>query len=512
MFTNKDIDQINSKGIDISQINDQIENFKNGFPDIVLIAAATVKKGIKPNDNTGAEKLSKFFDEHSLENNIIKFVPASGAASRMFKHLHEFVDSGDYAEEYLKDQSFNSVYNFIDNIKNFAFYDDLKIVLQKNGFDIDHCIKSNDFKTVIEFLLLKKGLNYSSLPKGLLKFHKYQEYSRTPVEEHLVEGANLCRDENNTVRIHFTISPEHKENFLKHIEEVKVSYENKFNVNYNIEFSIQKPSTDTIAVDMENNPFRETNGTLVFRPGGHGALIKNLNNTKGEIVFIKNIDNVVPDKLKPTSFLYKKVIGGYLIKLQNQIDDHLKALENNKADDSKLMEIRNFTADELCIKIIHDFNNLTDKEKTEYLFKKLNRPLRVCGMVKNEGEPGGGPFFIRNTEGEESLQIIEAAQMDLSNQRQEEIVNNATHFNPVDLVCNIRNYKGEQFNLLNYIDPLTGLISTKSKDGKDLKAQELPGLWNGAMADWITVFVEVPLVTFNPVKTINDLLREQHHY
>jgi len=512
MFSKEDLNQIHSKGVDISHINDQIENFKKGFPEIVLTAAATSNKGIKLIDNTEAEKLSKFFDEHSLEKNIIKFVPASGAASRMFKHLHEFVDSGDYAEEYLKDQSFNSVCNFFDNIKNFAFYDDLKMVLQKNGFDIDHCIKSNDFKTVIEFLLLKKGLNYSSLPKGLLKFHKYQEYSRTPVEEHLVEGANLCRDENNTVRIHFTISHEHKENFLKHIEEVKVSYENKFNVNYNIEFSIQKPSTDTIAVDMENNPFRETNGTLVFRPGGHGALIENLNDTKGEIVFIKNIDNVVPDKLKPTSFLYKKVIGGYLIKLQNQIDDHLKVLENNDADDNELKEVMDFVTDKLYIKISSDFYDLDAKEKSEYLFKKLNRPLRVCGMVKNEGEPGGGPFFIMNSEGEESLQIIEAAQMDLFDPEQKEIINNATHFNPVDLVCNIRNYKGEQFNLHQYIDPLTGLISTKSKDGKNLKAQELPGLWNGAMADWITVFVEVPLVTFNPVKAINDLLREQHLY
>jgi len=512
MFTKEDIYQINSKGIDIKQINNQIENFKTGFPGIILTAPATLDKGIKAIDENDAEKLSLYFDEHASEKNIIKFVPASGAASRMFKHLHEFIDAGDHYEEYLKDDGFNSVSNFISNIKNFAFYEDLKLALKEKGFHLDECLRNKDYKTIIELLLLQNGLSYSSLPKGLLKFHQYLGYARTPVEEHLVEGANLCRDKDNGVRVHFTISPEHKENFIKHIDDVKGIYEQKHNVSYNIEFSIQKPSTDTIAVDIENNPFREEDGKLLFRPGGHGALIENLNDTKAEIIFIKNIDNVVPDKLKPTSFLYKKVIGGYLIKIQNQIDDHLKILEINNVDNDKIEEIIEFASDVLCIKISSDFNTYSNKEKSEILFKKLNRPLRVCGMVKNEGEPGGGPFFVRDSKGEESLQIIEAAQMDLTNPAQKEIVDNASHFNPVDLVCNIRNYRDEQFDLYKYIDPQTGLISKKSKDGKDLKAQELPGLWNGAMADWITVFVEVPLVTFNPVKTVNDLLREQHQY
>ncbi len=510
MFTKEDLNQIRSKGIDIKNINNQIKNFKIGFPDIVLTNAATLEKGIKPIDDTEAEKLSKFFDDHASEKNIIKFVPASGAASRMFKHLHEFIDAGDYYEEFLKETGFNTVSNFIDNLEDFAFFYDLKLILQDNGFDIDELLKNKDYKTVIEFLLLQKGLNYSSLPKGLLKFHQYKEYSRTPVEEHLVEGANLCRDENNSVRIHLTVSTEHKDGFDKLIESVRKYYEEKYDVKYNIEFSFQKPSTDTIAVDLNIEPFRDEEGKLVFRPGGHGALIENLNDTRAEMVFIKNIDNVVPDKLKPTSSLYKKVIGGYLIQLQNRINDYLKLMEAEDIDSSMIEEIEDFAKNELFIGFHDDYFGFNSEEKVHFLFSQLNRPLRVCGMVKNEGEPGGGPFFVRNPEGEESLQIIEGAQINSSDQEQKEIAAKATHFNPVDLVCNLRNYKGEQYNLHEYIDHKTGMISQKSKDGKDLKAQELPGLWNGAMADWITVFVEVPLITFNPVKTVNDLLREQH--
>lgn len=510
MFNNEDLNQINSKGIDIKQIDQEITNFRNGFPEIVLTAPATIENGIKPIDDKDAVELSKFFDDHAKEKNIIKFVPASGAASRMFKHLHEYLDAGDYRDEIMKDTGFNSVRNFIANIKTFAFFDDLNKVMKDNGYNIEECLDKKDYATIIEFLLLEKGLNYSNLPKGLLKFHKYPEYSRTPVEEHLVEGANLCRDENNSVRIHFTVSNDHMDAFRKHIEDVRNIYETKHNVNYNIEFSIQKPSTDTIAVDMDNNPFRDDEGKLVFRPGGHGALIENLNDTKAEMVFIKNIDNVVPDKLKSTSFKYKKVIGGYLIKLQDQINEYLRNLENSEIETDKLNEIRDFARNELFIEFCDDYNELSEQEKAGFLYTRLNRPMRVCGMVKNEGEPGGGPFFVKNSNEETSLQIIEGAQINTSDPSQKEIANSATHFNPVDLVCNIRNYKGVQYDLHDYIDHQTGIISKKSYNGKDLKAQELPGLWNGAMADWITVFVEIPLITFNPVKTVNDLLREQH--
>lgn len=510
MFNSKDLEQIKSKGIDIQKVKQQIENFKKGFPEIVLTAPATIENGIKTINEKEAVMLSEYFDHHALEKNIIKFVPASGAASRMFKHLHEYIDAGDYQEEILKDKDFNSVHHFLVNIKTFAFFDDLKKLMKDNGHDIEECLDKKDYATIIEFLLLEKGLNYSKLPKGLLKFHKYLEYSRTPIEEHLVEGANLCRDENNSVRIHFTVSDDHMDGFRKHIEDVRKIYETKHNVNFSIEFSIQKPSTDTIAVDMDNKPFRDEEGKLVFRPGGHGALIENLNDTKAEMVFIKNIDNVIPDKLKSTSILYKKVIGGYLIKIQDKVNEYLNILEKQDIESSKLNEIRDFAEKELYIGFCDDYNELSDKEKAGFLYTRLNRPMRVCGMVKNEGEPGGGPFFVRNSKGEVSLQIIEGAQINNSDTSQKELAANATHFNPVDIVCNIRNYKGIQYELADFIDHQTGIISKKSFNGKDLKAQELPGLWNGAMADWITVFVEIPLITFNPVKTVNDLLREQH--
>ena len=460
------------------------------------------------------KELSDFYTENAKNINILKFVPASGAASRMFKHLFEFRDNYKGADEdykqFLKDKSFNSVYNFFDKIKNFAFYDDLKAVMLKHGLNIKQCIKSKDFVTVIDFLLSEKGLNYAKLPKGLLKFHNYPDGSRMSVEEHLVEGAVYCKDKNNNVAIHFTVSPEHKEEFIEEVNRLKGKYEKYFNVKFNIGFSIQKSSTDTIAVDMNNKPFREQDESLLFRPGGHGALIENLNDLEGDIIFIKNIDNIVPDKLREPTYLYKKVIAGYLLKLQKKTFEYLEMLPKGNLNNSQLDEIENFADNKLEIKIEDNFKNLTKPEKTKYLFDKLNRPMRVCGMVKNEGEPGGGPFWVRNSKGENSFQIVESSQIDLKNPEQNNIVQKATHFNPVDLVCGVRDYKGEPFDLKKYVNTSTGLISVKSKNGKNLKAQELPGLWNGAMADWITVFVETPIITFNPVKTANDLLRKQH--
>ncbi len=514
MFNEKDLKQIQSKGIDLQTIDFQIENFKQGFPYIYLVAPATRQNGIIFFNEKETKELSDFYIESSKNKDILKFTPASGAASRMFKHLFEFRDNYKGTDEdyknFLKDKSFNSVYNFFDKIKNFAFYDDLKAVMIKHGLDIEQCIKSKDFVTVINFLLSEKGLNYAKLPKGLLKFHNYPDGSRMSVEEHLVEGAVYCKDKNNNVAIHFTVSPEHKEEFIKAVNSVKGKYEKYFNVKFNIDFSIQKSSTDTIAVDMDNKPFREKDESLLFRPGGHGALIENLNDLEGDIIFVKNIDNIVPDKLREPTYLYKKVIAGYLLQLQKKTFEYLEMLEKGNLNDSQLDEIENFAQNKLEIKIGDNFKNLTKPEKTKYLFEKLNRPMRVCGMVKNEGEPGGGPFRIRNTKDENSLQIVESSQIDLKDPEQNNIVQKATHFNPVDLVCGIRDYKGEPFDLKKYIDTTTGFISVKSKNGKNLKAQELPGLWNGAMADWITVFVETPIITFNPVKTVNDLLRKQH--
>jgi hypothetical protein len=431
----------------------------------------------------------------------------------MFKSLFNFLEASKndakLKEELLADKSFNGVSNFISSITKFAFYTSLEDALNKEGLSIETILKDKKYDVLIDYLLNEHGLDYGSLPKGLLEFHRYYDVSRLAMEEHLVEGAFYSRSENDRALLHFTVSPEHLEKFKKQLNYLQVQYEQKFGITYDVNFSTQKTSTDTIAVDMENNPFREKDNSLLFRPGGHGALIENLNDLDADIVFIKNIDNIVPDKLKEPTILYKKAIGGLLMKLQETTYKYLNEIESKK-DITALSEIIAFAKSDLNINIPSDFNNGSIDEQKEFLFKHLNRPIRICGMVKNEGEPGGGPFWVKNTKGETSLQIVEASQVDAENPSQLNIMKSATHFNPVDLVCGIKNYKDQKFDLHKYVDPETGFISVKSKDGKNLKAQELPGLWNGAMANWITVFVEVPIITFNPVKTVNDLLREQH--
>jgi hypothetical protein len=400
------------------------------------------------------------------------------------------------------------VSEFFNGLKDFAFYEDLKTALKNDNISIEDCLHESKFNVIIDYLLLEKGLNYSSLPKGLLKFHKYSNASRTAFEEHFVEAANYCKSKRNISNLHFTISPEHIDKLNSLLKDVLSGYEALLGVKFNITHSLQKPSTDTIAVDLNNEPFREKDGSLHFRPGGHGALIENLNDLHGDIIFIKNIDNIVPDRLKGETTLYKKVLGGYLIEIQQQIHFYLKLIKSGSISDASLTEMIEYA--DKTLKIPKDSISMLNRDEAiSYLFSKLNRPVRVCGMVKNEGEPGGGPFWVKNNK-EVSLQIVESSQVNLSNPKQKDIFNSSTHFNPVDIVCGVKDYEGENFNLLNYSDPNTGFISVKSKDGRELKALELPGLWNGVMSDWITIFVEVPVITFNPVKTINDLLKKEH--
>ena len=513
MFADNQLLQISKKGIELSKIHNQIDSFKKGFPFMKLIEPATIEnKYITKFSSDEVENHISFFEKSLSQKIIIKFVPASGAASRMFKSLFSFCEKYDHSEKayqnFLADKSFNSVWNFISNIEHFAFYEDLKSIMISNNIDINKCIEEKNFNIIIDFLLHHKGLDYAALPKGLLKFHKYGDTSRTAIEEHLVEAVEYAQNK-KTSCLHFTISPEHIEKFKELIEKELKKYESDFSVNFNISYSIQKSSTDTIAVDMDNNPFCEADGTLLFRPGGHGALIENLNELDADIVFIKNIDNVVPDQLKNETILYKKALAGYLVQLQQRIFNYLVLLENNNFDDDIFSQIFDFAHQELHLNI-KDINDLDKEQKKKILFSLLNRPIRVCGMVKNEGEPGGGPFLVKNSKNEMSLQIVESSQINMNDTHQKEIFNNSTHFNPVDLICGIKDYKGNRFNLLHFIDQETGFISLKSKDGKDLKALELPGLWNGAMAEWVTIFVEVPIITFNPVKTVNDLLREEH--
>jgi hypothetical protein len=513
MFTKEDLKQLQSRGSDPKVVETQIDNFKRGFPYINLDRPAIVGDGIKAFNQRDAKKLSYYYDSNSKRYELLKFVPASGAASRMFKNLFEFMESYTGSEADIKQlqtlPKLASVKEFFARIRDFAFFNSLKKAMQKDDYNIDECLEKHEYKIIIDYFLNPVGLNYASLPKGLLQFHAYPDGARMSIEEHMVEAANYCKDKEKRSAIHFTVSPEHADMFLDEINRVKEKYEDLFDVTYELTFSLQKSSTDTIAVDMSNKPMREADGRLVFRPGGHGALIENLNDRESEIIFIKNIDNVVPDSMKPDTFLYKKVLGGYLFEIQDAVFEHLETLDD-KPDDEDLRTMLRFIKSKLGFVVDPELSNMTREDKIEYLHRKLNRPVRVCGMVKNEGEPGGGPFWVKETNGEMSLQIAESSQVDMDNPGQKEILGKSTHFNPVDLVCGVRDYKGKVFDLRKFVDPETGFISTKSKDGKELKAQELPGLWNGAMANWITVFVEVPISTFNPVKTVNDLLRKEH--
>jgi hypothetical protein len=502
MLRETDLAQLQNKGISISKVEEQLNAFKTDFPFLKIIKPATPDSGIKVLVTNEVEKLKILWNETLAKGvDVLKFVPASGAASRMFKDLFEFIEGNSEVP------SKPAEIKFFNEIDKFAFYEKLSETCKKNtGSNIEELISHGAFKIITKQLLTSEGLNYGYLPKGLLLFHSYADGKRTPLEEHLAEGAMYAADHNKIVKIHFTVSAEHRILFEKLVSEIKETYEKKFGVKYSISFSEQKPSTDTIAADHENEPFRE-NGELVFRPGGHGALIENLNDLEADVIFIKNIDNIVPDKLKDITVTYKKVIAGLLIQLQQQSFTYLKELENKDIADNRLEEIALFCEKEL---LNLPERKLKGQELRAYLIKKLNRPIRVCGMVKNTGEPGGGPFLTVNSDSTVSLQILESSQINLADPAEKEKMMQSTHFNPVDLVCGVRDYKGEKFDLLKYVDKNTGFISIKSKNGKELKALELPGLWNGAMSDWNTVFVEVPIETFNPVKTVNDLLRPEH--
>lgn len=497
MFIEKDLQQIQGRGSDATVVEEQVQYFVNGFPFLHLSKAATVGDGIIRLTDAQIEEVIREFDKSATEGEValLKFVPASGAATRMFKSLFSFLQ---------EDKKDKSVDEFFTTLTEFAFYDDLKTSLAADGHDIT----TADEKTIVSYFLTNKGLGYGELPKGLLKFHNYESRSRTPLEEHLVEGANYA-NAGGSVQIHFTVSPEHRDKFEKLVVEVLPTYQSEFGVKYMVSFSEQKSSTDTIAVNMDNSPFREKDGGLLFRPAGHGALLENLSQLDADIIFIKNIDNVVPDRIKETTVTYKKALAGIVLDFQKRIFGYLDKLSNN-SDASLLAELDAFFRNELCVVPPATYESWSDDQKKAYFVGKLDRPLRACGMVKNQGEPGGGPFWAENADGSSSLQIVESAQVDVDNEQQNGIFKNSTHFNPVDLVCAIKNKNGELYDLKKFRDPLTGFITYKSKDGKELKAQELPGLWNGSMANWNTLFVEVPLITFNPVKTVNDLLREQH--
>ncbi len=505
MITQQDREQIAKKGISEEQFNKQLGIFERGFPFLRLAGAAMPGRGITVPTPKEQKNYLKAWDKYLKEDHkVVKFVPASGAASRMFKNLFEFLDG----PKSTPDDEF--MQQFFNQIHRFAFFTQLDAVCKKKeGKGIAGLMAQDKYKTVVRYLLMPEGLNYGALPKGLLLFHNYTDTQRTPLEEHLVEGALYAADKDGNVNIHFTVSPEHRTLFQHLVGCVVPTYEQQFNVHYHVTFSEQKPSTDTVAATPDNQPFRNEDGSILFRPGGHGALIENLNDLDADIVFIKNIDNVVPDRLKEDTVTNKRLIAGVLATLQHKVYEYMELLDSGEYTHAQLEGIIRFMRDDLGVRN-PKLKDLEDTDLVIYMKSKLNRPIRVCGMVQNVGEPGGGPFLVYNDDGTISLQILESSQINTNNTEFVQMFRNGTHFNPVDLVCAIRDYKGNRFNLPDFVDPKTGFISSKSKNGKPLKALELPGLWNGAMSDWNTIFVEVPLSTFNPVKTVNDLLRPEH--
>ena len=476
MFTEQDLQQIADHGLTPARVETQLENFRRGFPWLNVVRAASPADGIVILDAAQADAAVARYEKAAAGIGIVKFVPASGAATRMFKELFEFVNEGKRGK---------GIDTLLSNLDKFAFAPELKAVLPEGADD----------RATVD-AIVNEGLNYGHKPKGLVTFHAYPEGARKAVEEHLVEGAAYASS-NGVARIHFTVSPEHMEGFKTLLAEKVPVYEKRFGIRYDISFSVQKPATDTIAVNPDNTPFRQDDGRLLFRPAGHGALIENLNEIDADVIFIKNIDNVTTDAQRGDTVRYKKVLAGVLLELQEQAFEYLRALE---VEGCELAPIAAFIEKRLCVKLPAEYD-------AALLRAVLDRPIRVCGMVRNEGEPGGGPFWVGNPDGTESLQIAESSQIGPDDMP---LMKSATHFNPVDLVCGVRTSKGGKFDLRQYTDPSTGFISSKSSGGRELRAQELPGLWNGAMARWNTIFVDVPITTFSPVKVVQDLLRPQH--
>lgn len=505
MLTEQDANTLREKGISPERLEAQLEAFRKGFPYLKLAAAASTERGIYAPGEEARDNFANAWKRYAAEGHtIVKFVPASGAASRMFKNMFAFLNASYEHPETDFEKTFFS------NLRRFAFHDDLDAAcIRLHGLSADALLDQGQHKKIVEAMLCAEGLNYGQLPKGLLKFHSYPTGVRTPAEEHLVEGALYAKGGDGQVKVHFTVSHEHLPLFRQLIDAKKGGLEEKYDARFDVSYSEQKPETDTVAVNPDNTLFRDKRGQLLFRPGGHGALIENLNDIDADIIFIKNIDNVVHDRFKADTVAAKQLLAGILVDTQKTVFDYLRRLDSGRYQMADLLEMLQFVQKRLCCKN-PETKMLEDTEMAIYLRRKLNRPIRVCGMVRNVGEPGGGPFLAYNPDGTVSPQILESSQIDMTDPQKKALFDGGTYFNPADLVCATKDYLGEKFDLRRYVDPATGFISSKSKDGQPLKALELPGLWNGAMSDWSTVFVEVPLSTFNPVKTVNDLLRRQH--
>jgi hypothetical protein len=505
MFTQQDIERLLQQGIEVKEAERQHEIVKNNSGFLSVVKPAVSGDGILTMDEYCMRQIIRSYEQNTHNEKIVKFVPASGAASRMFKDLHSFRD-GNTSESVRKEVNF-----FFEHLTEFAFFHALKQKLTENGLNLAELLKKKDYFTIIDYLLTEKGLNYAKTPKGLIFFHQYETLARTAFEEHLVEAMEYACDANKNVHLHFTVSPEHWEGFETLKNNLLPQYEQLCGIQFNIEFSTQHSSTDTMAFAADNMPFRTEKGELIFRPGGHGSLLKNLNEIDADVLFIKNIDNVCLDRYKKDTITYKKLLVGLLLEFKKQIFNFLHEMEYELLSEEKLTEIEQKKKKKFFISMPNSYQNLSLAEKQNLLFERLNRPIRICGMVKREEEPGGGPFWVKNAAGKISLQIVETSEMNLFDKSQKECLDKSEFFNPVDLVCSLKNYRGKPFNLSDYLDFSRYFISEKSQNGMPLKAIENPGLWNGAMSDWLTIFAEVPLSTFSPVKTVNDLLRKEHN-
>jgi hypothetical protein len=512
-FSKKDIIQIQEKGLSLKEIEAQIAIFKNGNKAVNIIAAATPGNGIMQIDSNQSEKFIAIYDDLKHNLKIISFIPASGAATRMFEELYVFVESydpeKDSLQEYFRRNENTKLERFLSELHKLPFYEETLSSAIKNYPDYKNSSTDTKKYYLVRSMLFEPGLELGNYPKGLVPFHKYKEYTATAFEEHLYEAGTYAK-KNNKAKLHFTVSKEHLDKFKKEYDEIRTRVEEQTGATFQIDFSFQDPKTDTVAVDTSNEVFRSPDEEMFFRPGGHGALIENLNNLDADLVFIKNIDNLVTKSNRDEVALHKKMLAGKLLKVQQECFYYLEVIESGDFSEINIQQIVDFATGHLFVSFSESFKQLSEDEKVAKLKQTLNRPLRVCGMVENEGEPGGGPFLVEFENGEATLQIIEGSQIDTKDPQQKVIAQNSTHFNPVDLVCGLKDYKGEKFDLNEFVDPEMSFISSKTKDGKALKALELPGLWNGAMAKWNTVFVEVPVSTFNPVKTVADLLKPTH--
>lgn len=501
-LSERDLKEIGSMGLTKAAIMAQLDMFARGISPVILDRPCTRGDGILVLDGNDEKRLIGVYEEARRDEKAVQFVPASGAASRMFKEWFDLAQRPDPMP--------GDTLRISEELPRYAFYHDLEAAVEKSGRTIDELLARGDASSVFDFILAEHGLNYGQLPKALIPFHRYPGGNRTPVEEHLIEGSRYITDGKGCARSHFTVSEEHYTRVNEFITAVRRRYGEKYGITFDISFSVQSSSTHTIAVDMTGKPFRDGRGRLVFRPGGHGGLLGNLNKINGDIVFIKNIDNVVPDRQKDEVVHHKKILGGLFVEMRRTIFAYLRLIHAGNLTYDRWNEIVSFCTKKPFLSCPDGIPSESDTNTLRMITEKLNRPLRVCGMVKNEGEPGGGPFWIREPDGSQSLQIVEKAQIRDRDRGQIAQWNSSTHFNPVDIVCGIKDFRGATYNLADFVDPSAYIISEKSMEGKSLKALELPGLWNGSMAKWNTLFVEVPTGTFNPVKTVRDLLRKEH--